>query len=127
MSIKKKTRRTNLKVILLGDSGVGKTYLYKRLVTNEIPTTCVPTLGMDFQTKDMNLDENLNFKLDIWDTAGQEKFRAVNRTYYSEADLVFFVYDITDKKTFENLDYWIEDFYDNCTPSGPVVLIGTKK
>lgn len=117
-------RRTRLKVILVGDSGVGKTFLYKRFITDEVPSTCVPTLGMDFFTKEFDLDSNLHFNLDVWDTAGQEKFRAVNRSYYSEADLIFFVYDITEKKSFQNLEYWIEDFETYGTKSNPVVLLG---
>lgn len=123
---KRARRRTRLKVILVGDSGVGKTFLYKRFVTDEIPSTCVPTLGMDFFTKEFDLDNQLLFNLDVWDTAGQEKFRAVNRSYYSEADLIFFIYDITDRKSFQNLEFWIEDFEMYGTKSNPVVLLGKR-
>lgn len=121
---KKPRRRTRLKIILLGESGVGKTFLYKRFTTNKVPTTCVATLGMDFFTREFTLDEKFDFNLDVWDTAGQEKFRAVNRSYYNEADMAFFVYDITDRNSFVNLQYWIDDYF-NCTSSqNPVILLG---
>ena len=117
-------RKTRLKVILLGDSGVGKTFLYKRFTTNKIPTTCVATLGMDFFTREFTLDNKFDFNLDIWDTAGQEKFRAVNRSYYNEADLAFFVYDITDRNSFNNLPNWIDDYFNNTSSDNPVILLG---
>ena len=120
----KPRRRTRLKVILLGDSGVGKTFLYKRFTTNQVPTTCVATLGMDFFTREFTLDDKFDFNLDIWDTAGQEKFRAVNRSYYNESDLAFFVYDITDRNTFNNLQYWIEDYFNITSSDNPTILLG---
>ena len=121
---KKPRRRTRLKVILLGESGVGKTFLYKRFTTNKIPTTCVATLGMDFSTKEFTLDDQFDFNLDIWDTAGQEKFRAVNRTYYNESDLAFFVYDITDRNSFNNLQFWIDDYFNSTSSDNPIILLG---
>ena len=121
---KKIRRKTRLKIILLGDSGVGKTFLYKRFTTNKIPTTCVATLGMDFMTREFTLDDKFDFNLDIWDTAGQEKFRAVNRSYYNEADLAFFVYDITDRNSFNNLQYWIDDYFSITSSNNPVILLG---
>lgn len=121
---KKMRRRTRLKIILLGESGVGKTFLYKRFTTNKVPTTCVATLGMDFFTREYTLDEQFDFNLDVWDTAGQEKFRAVNRSYYNEADMAFFVYDITDRNSFVNLQYWIEDYFSCTSSENPVILLG---
>ena len=121
----KPKRRFRLKVILLGDSGVGKTFLYTRFITQKIPDLCAPTLGMDFFTRKISLEEeNLDFNLDIWDTAGHEKFRAVNRSYYKEADLIFFVYDITDTRTFQNLEHWLDDYYENGNKDSPLILVG---
>ena len=117
-------KEISLKVILLGDSGVGKTFLYKRFTTNKVPTSCVATLGMDFFTTEFTLDDEYDFNLDIWDTAGQEKFRAVNRSYYNEADLAFFVYDITDRTSFNNLQFWIDDYFSITSSNNPVILLG---
>lgn len=117
-------KEISLKVILLGDSAVGKSLLIKRFITNKIPDISVPTLGCDSFIKNFKLDDNYHFKLKIWDSAGQERFRALIRNYYKDVDITIFVYDITNKDSFYNIEFWINDYEEISSLNNPVILLG---
>jgi small GTP-binding protein len=103
------------KIILIGDSSVGKTCLFKKMTTGNFSEKMISTIGMDRKSISFNLtvkDENgvekeKNFEIQLWDTAGQERFRSITKGYYKDSQGLFLLYDITNKETFDNLDMWI--------------------
>eukprot|EP00826_Nyctotherus_ovalis_P056652 TRINITY_DN7693_c0_g1_i20.p1 TRINITY_DN7693_c0_g1~~TRINITY_DN7693_c0_g1_i20.p1 ORF type:complete len:187 (-),score=65.09 TRINITY_DN7693_c0_g1_i20:247-807(-) len=117
------------KVMILGDSGVGKTSILEQYVNQVFTGKYKVTIGSDFLTRDLTINEE-KIKLQIWDTAGQEKYRSLSLAYYRGADACVFVYDITDKSSFANVDTWMETFFaqvpDSQTGSFPVVVVGNK-
>ena len=99
------------KVILLGETGVGKTGLIARFINNSFEDNITSTTGASYAGKTMTFDEydGKSIKFEIWDTAGQEKYRSLTKTFYKEAKVAILVYDITRKESFEELQkYWIE-------------------
>ena len=99
----------NVKVVLLGDSGVGKTCIIQRYVKGTYIEEENPTLGASFASKILKFDQFDNvIKIDIWDTAGQEKYKSIAKIYYKNADCIIFVYDITRKKSFEGIKNYYE-------------------
>ena len=98
------------KVVLIGESGVGKTSILLRYVSNEFNSQQFSTLGLSYVDKIIQIDNNKKKKLEIWDTAGQEKFRALAKAYYRNIDVGILVYDVTNKTSFEEIkNYWIKD------------------
>ena len=93
------------KVIIIGDSGVGKSCLMHRVTTNEFRLEHEVTVGVEFGSFVIKLDQ-FNFKLQIWDTAGQENFKSITRIFYKGANCVILAYDITKRDTFEHLEVW---------------------
>uniref|UniRef100_A0A914E6F2 Ras-related protein Rab-7b n=1 Tax=Acrobeloides nanus TaxID=290746 RepID=A0A914E6F2_9BILA len=118
-----------LKVILLGDMGVGKTSLMNQYVNKLFSNQYKPTLGTDLLTKDIKIDDRL-VTMQIWDTAGQERFQALGSAFYRGADCCILVYDVTDPKSFQSLDMWRDEFLIQANPrdpeSFPFVLLGNK-
>ncbi|XP_056843848.1 ras-related protein RABG3f isoform X1 [Raphanus sativus] len=102
-------RRTLLKVIILGDSGVGKTSLMNQYVNKKFSNQYKATIGADFLTKEVQFEDRL-FTLQIWDTAGQERFQSLGVAFYRGADCCVLVYDVNSMKSFENLNNWREEF-----------------
>ena len=96
------------KVVLIGDSGVGKSNLLSRFTRNEFSLESKSTIGVEFATRSMNVDGK-TIKAQIWDTAGQERFRAVTSAYYRGAVGALIVYDITRGHTFDNVARWLEE------------------
>ncbi len=99
------------KVILLGESGVGKVGLIARFINNSFEDNITSTTGASYAGKTMTFDEydGKSIKFEIWDTAGQEKYRSLTKTFYKDAKVAILVYDITRKESFEELQkYWIE-------------------
>ena len=105
------------KVVLIGESGVGKTSIISRYMTDKFSATLGSTPGANFTTKTIFLkDENQSIKFEIWDTAGQEKFRSLAKVFYKNAAICILVYDITKKQTFEELQkFWIEKIKANAS------------
>ena len=103
------------KVVLVGEAGVGKTSIIQRFITNSFTPGQKSTGGANFIEKIMEFKEsNQKIKFQIWDTAGQEKFRALARVFYNNASVCIMVYDITNKRTFEEIKkYWSEDVKNN--------------
>ena len=99
------------KVILLGESGVGKVGLIARFINNSFEDNIKSTTGALYAGKTMTFDEydGKSIKFEIWDTAGQEKYRSLTKTFYKDAKVAILVYDITRKESFEEIQkYWIE-------------------
>lgn len=113
------------KFLLIGDGNVGKTSLVRRLCQDEFDDKNESTIGVEFFTKLIH-DKDTDFKLQIWDTAGQEKYRSIGKTYYRNSVGILIVYDITDHKTFESIEDWISEAEVNCDPNGKKILIGNK-
>lgn len=113
------------KVVLIGDSAVGKSNLLSRYARNEFHFNSKATIGVEFQTQSMELDGK-EIKAQIWDTAGQERFRAVTSAYYRGAVGALIVYDISRKQTFENVGRWLEELRMHSDTSVVVMLVGNK-
>ncbi|KAF9602443.1 hypothetical protein IFM89_027572 [Coptis chinensis] len=118
-----------LKVIILGDSGVGKTSLMNQYVNRKFSNQYKATIGADFLTKEVQFEDRL-FTLQIWDTAGQERFQSLGVAFYRGADCCVLVYDVNVMKSFENLNNWREEFLIQASPSDPenfpFVVLGNK-
>jgi small GTP-binding protein len=115
----------NLKFIIIGSAGVGKTAILKRLVDGIYQETAQSTIGVEYDTV-LFIIENRKVKLQIWDTAGQERFRSIARAYYRNAVGVILVFDVTGRKSFEALPSWMSDIHSLCDPNVVVQLIGNK-
>lgn len=122
-------KKTLLKVIILGDSGVGKTSLMNRYVNKKFSTQYKATIGADFVTKDVAVDDKL-VTMQIWDTAGQERFQSLGVAFYRGADCCVLVYDVTAPTTFKSLDSWRDEFLIQASPRDPenfpFIVIGNK-
>ena len=118
-----------LKIVVIGDSGVGKTSLLQQYIDGEVSSMTKPTIGADFLKKVLHIDGR-EVTLQIWDTAGQERFQSLGLGFYRGADCCALVCDITSQKSFENVSKWRHGFIDNATPSDlntyPMVLMGNK-
>ncbi len=114
------------KIVFLGDSGVGKTNVMSRFARNTFNINSKPTIGVDFALKNVKLGPHV-IRLQIWDTAGQERYKTFTSTYYKDAQGVIFVYDITNKESFENISKWISNAESHVDLSlTAVILIGNK-
>ena len=103
------------KVVLIGESGVGKTSIISRYTTNIFKSQLMSTPGANFVTKNVIMeDENQSIKFEIWDTAGQERYRALAKVFYKNAAVCVLVYDITRKSSFEEIkNYWVKEIKEN--------------
>ncbi|OWM78732.1 ras-related protein Rab11D-like [Punica granatum] len=113
------------KLVLIGDSGVGKSNLLSRFTRNEFNLESKSTIGVEFATKSLNIDGKV-IKAQIWDTAGQERYRAITSAYYRGAVGALLVYDVTRRSTFENVGRWLKELRDHTDPNMVVMLIGNK-
>ncbi|MCO5606874.1 hypothetical protein L7F22_061065 [Adiantum nelumboides] len=114
-----------IKLLLIGDSGVGKSCLLLRFADDSFTTSFITTIGIDFKIKIIELDGK-RVKLQIWDTAGQERFRTITTAYYRGAMGILLVYDVNDKATFDNVRNWIKNIEQHASESVNKVLIGNK-
>jgi Ras-related protein Rab-1A len=113
------------KVLLLGNSNVGKSSLFLRFVDDIWNDTFVPTIGVDFKIKTFDIDEK-KIKMQIWDTAGQERFKNIIASYYRGAHGILLIFDVTDKDSFKNLSNWLIEIEKNASKNVLKVLIGNK-
>merc|ERR1711988_527834 len=122
-------KKVLLKVIILGDSGVGKTSLMNQYVNKKFSTQYKATIGADFLTKEVMVDDRL-VTMQIWDTAGQERFQSLGVAFYRGADSCVLVFDVHNTKTFDNLDSWRDEFLIQASPKDPdnfpFVVLGNK-
>ena len=113
------------KLILIGDSGVGKTNILSKYVNNEFSFATQSTVGVEFGSKIIKKGEK-TIKLQIWDTAGQERYKSITSAYYKGSKGALIVYDITRKATFENVDKWIDELKEKGSDNILIMLIGNK-
>ena len=115
-----------IKVVLIGNSGVGKTCISQRYINNSYDNQDGSTLGASYFKKILKIDEK-PVRLDIWDTAGQEKYRAMGKMFYKDAHIVLFIYDITDKKTFLELkSVWYNELMNTGEKHTVLAVVGNK-
>ncbi|RWS17794.1 Ras-related protein Rab-35-like protein, partial [Dinothrombium tinctorium] len=112
------------KLLIIGDSGVGKSSLLLRFADNTFTGTYITTIGVDFKIKTIEVDGE-RIKLQIWDTAGQERFRTITSTYYRGTHGVIVVYDVTNGETFANVKRWLHEIDQNCDVVNRI-LVGNK-
>lgn len=113
------------KVVLIGESGVGKSNLLSRFTKNEFNHDSRTTIGVEFSTRTVQLD-NFTIKAQIWDTAGLERYRAITSAYYRGAVGALLVYDISKHLTYESAERWLKELYDHADPHIVVMLVGNK-
>ena len=113
------------KIIIIGDSGVGKSNILGRYLHNEFKEDTKSTVGVEFGSKKMQI-ENVTIKLQIWDTAGQERYRSITSAYYKGAKGCFIVYDITNSQSFENIIKWYEEIKKSGDKGVSIILVGNK-
>jgi small GTP-binding protein len=116
----------NLKLLSLGETGVGKTSIINMYSENIFFGNQLPTIGIDFKTKNLKY-KSKDFKILLWDTAGQERFRKITNQYYNNADGIFLVFDVTKTETFEQISYWINEINNKVDKNKiGIILIGNK-
>ena len=113
------------KIVLVGDSGVGKTNLLLRYLKNEFNTQTKATVGVEFGNTKVQIDNAL-IKAQIWDTAGQERYRSITSAYYKGAHGALIVYDITRKDSFDSVEKWLSDLKNNGEEKMVIMAIGNK-
>ncbi|OAY34856.1 ras-related protein RABA5e [Manihot esculenta] len=113
------------KIVLIGDSAVGKSNLLSRFARNEFDSNSKATIGVEFQTQVVEIDGK-EIKAQIWDTAGQERFRAVTSAYYRGAVGVLIVYDITRRTSFDSVKRWLDELTTHCDTTVARMLVGNK-
>ncbi|KAL6576798.1 Ras-related protein RABA5b [Orobanche minor] len=113
------------KIVVIGDSAVGKSNLLSRFARDEFDHNSKATIGVEFQTQVMEVDGK-EVKAQVWDTAGQERFRAVTSAYYRGAVGALVVYDISRKGTFENINRWLDELKTHCDTTVATMLVGNK-
>ena len=103
----------NYKMVILGESGVGKTCVMNSFLGQKFEEEHLTTIGAEQQNKTLNIDDKI-VKINLWDTAGQESFRAITKMFYKGADIVVLVYDITNERSFEEIkNYWYKEVQNN--------------
>jgi len=113
------------KILMLGDSGSGKTSILIRYTNDIFTPTFITTIGIDFKIKIIKIEDKI-LKLQIWDTAGQERFRSITESYYRGACAIVLLYDVTNRQTFLNIKNWMESISKNVSSKTKVVLVGNK-
>ena len=114
-----------IKLQMIGDSGVGKTCLLLRYANDSFSPTFITTIGIDFKIKNIQLDGK-RIKLQIWDTAGQERFRIITTSYFRGAQGILLVYDVTDRNSFISIRNWVQQIQMHADVNVNKILIGNK-
>lgn len=117
--------RLNYKIIILGESYVGKTSIVQRYINDIFDDDLLATIGIDLMRKTIQLNDD-QVDLDIWDTAGQERFYSITKSYYRNAHGILLVFDLSDEKTFTCIDQWLEGIKLEVSENVPIFLIGNK-
>ena len=113
------------KILLIGDSGVGKSCLLMRFMDEKYSDTYISTIGVDFKIRTLSLDNKV-IKMQIWDTAGQERFRTITSSYYRGAHGIIVVYDITDADSFDNVRHWLKEIGRYANKNVDILVVGNK-
>jgi len=116
-----------LKIVILGDAVVGKSALMHRFVDDTYTNHYQMTIGVDFMNKlSFNIGNNKFVDLQIWDVSGQERYRTLSTAFYHNTDVVFIIFDLTERKTFEHISFWHQEFIKVVKSKCPVLIIGNK-
>ena len=113
------------KYIIIGDSAVGKSNILLRYIHDKFNEEFQSTIGVEFGAKNLKIEDKI-YRIQIWDTAGQENFRSITRAYYKNSVCAFVVYDITNKNSFQNIKSWIEDCKKQSPKTVLLILVGNK-
>ncbi|CAJ1073755.1 ras-related protein Rab-15-like [Xyrichtys novacula] len=114
-----------VRLLMLGDSGVGKTCMLRRFAESEFNPTHISTIGVDFKMKTLEID-GVKVRVQIWDTAGQERYKTITKQYYRRAQGIVFVYDITNRLSFQHLAMWAGDVDEFAPDKVQRILVGNK-
>jgi Ras-related protein Rab-1A len=114
-----------IKCLVIGDSGIGKSSLMLRFTDDVFNSQYISTIGVDFKIKTMSV-KNKIFKFQIWDTAGQDRFRTITSSYYRGSNAILICYDVTERETFHNVSKWLEEAKIFSTTNPFLILCGTK-
>jgi small GTP-binding protein len=117
------------KTVIIGNTGVGKSCLLQKYTRDQFISYHETTIGVDFATKQLKIPLNghlYNIKLQLWDTAGQEKFRSITQTYYRNCCAAIVVFDLTNRESFEKSQYWIDTIINGCGNDTTIILVGNK-
>ena len=115
----------SFKIIIIGDSGVGKSSLTLRATKNQFQDYYNATVGFEFFSQNIKIDDTI-IKLQMWDTCGQEIYRSLISSFYKNSSLAMIMYSIDDEESFRHLDYWIKEIKNNSNPDIKIILIGNK-
>lgn len=113
------------KILLIGDSGVGKSCILCRFADDYYTEKFISTIGVDFKIKTIEYDNKI-IKLQIWDTAGQERFHNITSSYYRGAHGIIIVFDLTDSESFENIKHWLNEIQKNAFEGVSKIIVGNK-
>ena len=114
------------KILLLGDSSVGKTCFLKRYTDNTFQDAYLSTIGFDFKYKFVTLEEGKTVKVQLWDTAGEERFKTIAKSYYKGAHGIVLIYDVTNRKTYDNIRKWMNQIKDDSSSNISIILVANK-
>jgi len=114
------------KILILGDSSVGKTCFLTRYADNTFQEVHMSTIGIDYKLKNVKMEDGKIVKLQIWDTAGQDRFRSITKNYYKGANGIVVIFSVTDKKTFGNVKSWIHQIKAEVDEKVTIILVGNK-
>lgn len=114
------------KILLIGDSGVGKSSLLLRFSDDRFSETYMSTIGVDFRIRTIEMNDGKRVKLQIWDTTGQERFKNITSSYYRGSHAIIMVYDVTDLQSFTNIAKWREEIDKYAHENVEILLIGNK-
>ena len=125
--IKVKSKKETLyKILILGDGSVGKTSFLTRYADNSFQESVLSTIGVDYKLKNVQLDDGRTVKLQIWDTAGQDRFRSIAKNYYKGANGIVVVFSVIDKESFKNVRTWISQIKEEVDEKVTIILVGNK-
>lgn len=119
-------KKYNFKILLLGAPAVGKTSILYRFVKNKFSHDYITTIGINYLTKEINLDEKYYAKLVIWDVAGQEKFKFLRKSYYEGTNGALLIFDLTSLNSYEDLKQWLSEMFEIMHKKIPFIIIGNK-
>ena len=115
-----------IKIIVVGDSGVGKTNLINRFASDKFDTNSKATIGVEFVYKTLKINKEI-IKVEVWDTAGEERYRSITSSYYKGANGAIIVYDLTDEESFKNVESWMNEVIKKGKQNMQFLLVGNKK